>query len=56
MRDLEEISQEIEQLRRKLQELAEQANFQLNHPEIVQKSRELDRILNDYMRLLKEKK
>lgn len=56
MKEIEEINQEIDQLRKNLKKLVEQKNYQLNHPDIVKKSQELDAVLNEYIEVIKSKK
>lgn len=52
-RDLEEIMKLIDELRRKLHSKSE--GKPLTDPEVVKVSQELNKVLNEYYRLLKEK-
>lgn len=52
--ELEEILKRIEELRQKLHELAETKG--LADPEVIIASHMLDAVLNEYYRLLKQKK
>lgn len=52
---MEEVLNKIEELRVKLNELAENKNVKLTDPEIISMSRELDVLLNTYHKLMTDK-
>ena len=55
MPEVEEILNKIEELRIKLNTLAENKNAKLTDPEIISMSRELDILLNTYHRFMTDK-
>ena len=54
MSDLEEVLKSIEELRSKLNKFSEGRN--LSDPEVVSASQMLDALLNEYQKLMKDKK
>ncbi|MDF2635531.1 MAG: Sporulation stage 0, Spo0E-like regulatory phosphatase [Pelosinus sp.] len=52
MLEIEEILNKVEELRAKLNKLAEEKNENLTDPEIIAVSRELDILLNTYHKLM----
>ena len=54
MSDLEEVLKSIEELRNKLNKIAE--GRKLTDPEVVSASQMLDVLLNEYQKLMKDKK
>ena len=55
MPEIEEVLNKVEELRAKLNQLAEEKNVNLTDPEIVAVSSQLDVLLNTYHTLLKNK-